>query len=124
MTTEAADVAEAEERSDEDGSAAPKAERQPVSFEFTTDGPAWKGIPVVNGRELFGVERIDVELDARNLPKVTMRLSVASGLKISAATAVACLDDGTVDALVSLGWTPPGDAVVTKPGQRAEITEA
>lgn len=82
-------------------------ERQPVSFEFTTDGPVWRGIPVVNGRELLGVERMDVELDARGLPKVTMRLSVASGFKVSAATAQACLDDGTRDALIALGWTPP-----------------
>ena len=110
MTTEAAGVAQAE--------------RELASFEFVTDGPVWRGIPVVNGREILSCERIDVELDASGLPKVTLRLNVRDGLKLGLATAAVLLDDGTRDALVSLGWTPPDDTAITEPApQRNEITE-
>ena len=98
---------------------------KPMSFEFTCDGPAWKGVPVVNGHQLLGVKSADVHLDARSFPEVTLTLDAGDLLKLGLGNAVIKLDEGTREALVSLGWTPPGDAAVTEPApRRNEITEA
>lgn len=88
---------------------APAVKREPMSFEFTCDGPAWKGVPVVNGHRILGASAIDVHLDASSLPEVTLRLSAADGVKLGFAPAMFALDEGTVQALISLGWTPPSD---------------
>jgi hypothetical protein len=88
---------------------AAKVEREPLSFEFSCDGPVWKGVPVVGGHKILSASRIDVSLDASGFPQVTMRLNVADSLKLGLSTAAVLLDDGTCDALVALGWTPPAD---------------
>ena len=90
-----------------DTAEAPAVEREPVTFEFTCDGPAWKGVPVVNGHRILSASAIDVHLDASGLPEVTLRLAAADGVKLGFGPAVFKLDDDTRQALISLGWTPP-----------------
>ena len=91
--------------------------RQLASFEFTCDGAASKGVPVVNGHKILSASQIDVHLDAESLPEVTLRLSASDAVKLGFAASVVKLDDGTCEALVSLGWTPP-------PGPAADGSDA
>lgn len=81
--------------------------REPVTFEFVTDGPACKGMPVVNGRNVMGATSVDVHLDANSFPVVTLSLWVTDLVKLGLGAAEVKLDEGTREALISLGWTPP-----------------
>lgn len=82
-------------------------EHDPASFEFVTDGPVWKGIPVVNGHKLMSVMSADIHLDGESLPEVTLRLFASDLVKLGLGAAEVRMDEGTREALVSLGWTPP-----------------
>jgi len=84
-------------------------EREPASFEFVTDGPVYKGTPVVNGHKLMTVMAADIHLDGNSFPEVTLRLHVGDLLKLGLGAAQVKVDSGTRDALISLGWTPPPD---------------
>lgn len=106
-------------------------EHDPASFEFVTDGPIWKGIPVVNGHKLMSVMSADVHLDGESLPEVTLRLFAGDLLKLGLGAAEVRMDEGTREALVSLGWTPPGEPALVAsypedwtPEQIAEFREA
>ena len=83
--------------------------RDPASFEFTSDGPAWKGTPVVNGHKLMSVMAADIHLDAQSFPEVTLKLFASDLVKLGLSAAQVKLDDGTREALISLGWTPPAE---------------
>jgi hypothetical protein len=108
---------EAEVRGDDEAAGAEPV-RQPASFEFACDGPVWKGIPVVNGHQVMSVTSADVHLDARSVPEVTLRLWAADAVKLGLGGADVKLDDGTREALVSLGWTPPDDGGTCACGSR------
>jgi hypothetical protein len=96
MTTDVAEAAPAE-----------KAAPDPMAFEFTSDGPGWRGTPVVNGRKLMGVVSVDAHIDAESLPSVVIRLCAADLVKLGFTEAGVMLDEETREALISLGWTPP-----------------
>lgn len=105
MTTEAADAA--------------KTERQPASFGYECKGPAYNGVPVVNGHRILNASRIDVHLDAKvPFPEVVMRLFIADAATLGFDPATIRMDDETRAALVSLGWTPPDDGKTCACGSR------
>lgn len=85
-------------------------EHDPASFEFVTDGPVWKGIPVVNGHKLMSVMSADIHLDGNSFPEVTLKLFASDLVKLGLGAAQVRMDEGTREALVSLGWTPPAEA--------------
>lgn len=84
--------------------------QDPMTFEFTSDGPGWRGTPVVNGHKVMSVQSADVHIDAESVSSVTLRLAAADLVKLGLGEADVMLDDETREALISLGWTPPGSA--------------
>lgn len=84
--------------------------RQPATFEF--DGrPYWSGVPVVNGHRILTAQSVDIHIGShREWPVVTLQLLAADMLKLLLAGVTVQVSDETRDALISLGWTPPGEA--------------
>lgn len=82
-------------------------ERERATFEFDCDGPIWRGVPVVNGHRILTTTDIDVHIDAKSIPVVTLRLVAADMLKLALGGAAVQFDDETREALLSLGWTAP-----------------
>ena len=84
-------------------------EQPPAVFEF--DG-AWPftGTPAVNGSRLTTVSSWDVHAAGDGIPVVTLTLVGAGALRLilGAGAAKAEVSDQTREALISLGWTPPG----------------
>ena len=80
--------------------------RELATFEFEGNGRRM-GIPVVNGHPLATVTEFTVHADARALTEVKLTLLAADAVKLNL-TGVVTVDDETREALVSLGWTPPG----------------
>lgn len=84
-------------------------EQAPAVFEF--DG-AWPftGTIVVNGCRLTTVSSWHVQAAPDGIPVVTLTLVGAGALKLilSSDAARAQVSDETREALISLGWTPPG----------------
>jgi hypothetical protein len=79
---------------------------------FAFDG-VWPftGTPTVNGHGLTTVSSFTVHADADGIPVVTLTLVGAGALKLVFGSAGARVDvsDETREALLSLGWTPPGN---------------
>jgi hypothetical protein len=79
-------------------------------FEF--DG-AWPftGTPTVSGHALTTVSSFTVRADPDGIPVVTLTLVGAGALKLVFGSGGARVDvsDETREALLSLGWTPPGN---------------
>lgn len=90
-------------------------ERERASFQFESTGPACRGIPVVNGHELMSVMAADVHLDAESLPVVTLKLFASDLVKLGLGATEVRMDEGTREALISLGWTPPGEPLPPEP---------
>jgi hypothetical protein len=82
---------------------------QPPVFEFDGMWP-FTGNPVVNGHPLTTVSSFDVRAAPDGIPVVTLTLVGAGALKLIFASGAATAEvaDETREALVSLGWTPPG----------------
>jgi len=83
----------------------PGAER--ATFEFS--GSPWRsGMPVVNGRPLGAVKSVDVRIRPDEIPVVTLGLDALDvRLALGGDVAVGVTDE-TREALISLGWAPPG----------------
>ena len=84
--------------------------RKPATFEFDARECGRLGIPVVNGHKLTTVSSWDVHAAADGIPVVTLTLVGAGALRLilGSDAARAEVSDETREALVSLGWTPPG----------------
>lgn len=78
---------------------------------FTFDG-AWPftGTPAVNGYQLAAVSSWDVHAAADGIPVVTLTLVGPGALRLLLASGAARVQvsDETREALISLGWAPPG----------------
>lgn len=85
------------------------ADTQPPVLEF--DG-AWPftGTVTVNGHKVTTVSSWDIHAAADGIPVVTLTLVGAGALKLilGSDAARAEVSDETREALISLGWTPPG----------------
>jgi hypothetical protein len=81
----------------------------PPVFEFTGQWP-FTGNPTVNGHALTTVSSWTVTAAPDGIPVVTLTLVGAGALKLmlGAGAARAEVSDATREALMSLGWTPPG----------------
>lgn len=80
-----------------------------ATFEFDGTPRPWSGVPVVNGHKILTVEKFTVEMEAQDIPHVTLWLISPDALKFSLGEAVVSVADETREALISLGWTPPAD---------------
>jgi hypothetical protein len=83
-------------------------EQAPV-FEFDGQWP-FTGTPSVNGHPVTTVSAFDVHAAPDGIPVVTLTLVGQGALKLVLASGAARVQvsDQTREALVSLGWTPPG----------------
>ena len=81
----------------------------PPVFEFDGSWP-FTGTPVINGHKLTTVSSWDVHAASDGIPVVTLTLVGAGALRLilGSDAARAEVSDETREALVSLGWTPPG----------------
>lgn len=93
--------------------------REKLAFGF--EGALWRGVPVVNGHRLHGVESFDVHVEAGEVPAVTVRLAALDDLRLMLGGALVSVGDETRAALVSLGWTPPAADVPA--GGETEIVD-
>ena len=82
---------------------------QPPVFEFDGSWP-FTSTPAVNGHKITTVSSWDVHAAADGIPVVTLTLVGAGALRLilGSDAARAEVSDETREALVSLGWTPPG----------------
>ena len=95
-----------------------KAVRDRATFEVDCDGPGYMATVTVNGHQLLSVMSADLHLDAERFPEVTLRLTAHDLVRLGLGAADVKLDDGTREALVSLGWTPPDDGGTCACGSR------
>jgi hypothetical protein len=79
-----------------------------ATFEWTCDG-VFVHAPVVNGHKVNFVTGLALDGVAGKHPTVTLRLLPVHALDVALSDALIVLDDETREALVSLGWTPPGE---------------
>jgi hypothetical protein len=86
------------------------AEPDPPAFSFEGAWP-FTGTPEVGGHPIATVTAFDVHAAPDGTPVVTLTLVGAGALKLvlGAGAARVQVSDETREALVSLGWTPPGN---------------
>jgi hypothetical protein len=82
-------------------------DEQAPAFGFTGSWP-FNGDVSVGGHPIGTVTSWTVTAPADGLPAVTLTLLAPTALALALAQADVTVDDRTRDALVSLGWTPPG----------------
>jgi hypothetical protein len=80
----------------------------PPAFTFSGGWP-FTGTPTVNGHALSTVTAFVVGAGPDSIPVVTLTLVGPEALKLvlDADAAKVQVDDGTREALISLGWQPP-----------------
>jgi hypothetical protein len=78
------------------------------AFEFAGGWP-FTGSPTVNGHELATATSFTVSAGPDSIPVVTLTLVGPEALRLvlDADAARVQVADGTREALISLGWTPP-----------------
>lgn len=78
------------------------------SFEYHGTPPQ-PGVPVINGHPCHSVTGFDAYVAVGELPAVTLTLIPADALSLVLDDpAIISVSDETREALISLGWTPPG----------------
>ncbi len=82
-------------------------DEQAPAFGFSGSWP-FAGEVAVGGHPIGTVTSWTVSAPADGLPAVTLTLLAPTALALALAQADVTVDDRTRDALVSLGWTPPG----------------
>ena len=60
------------------------------------------------GGHLLPCQSLTLELDAENMPALTVNLPVSDGVVVTLAQVNTGLGESTREALVAMGWTPPG----------------
>jgi hypothetical protein len=82
-------------------------DEQPAAFGFTGSWP-FDGEVTAGGYPLGTVTSWSVDAPADGLPVVRLVLLAPGALALALASAEVAVDDRTRDALISLGWSPPG----------------
>ena len=82
-------------------------DEQPPMFAFTGSWP-FAGEVTAGGHPIGTVISWTISAPADGLPSVTLTLLAPGALALALSAAEVVVDDRTRDALVSLGWTPPG----------------
>lgn len=82
-------------------------DEQAPAFGFTGSWP-FNGEVTAGGAPVGTVTSWTVSAPADGLPVVTLTLLAPGALALALKSAEVAVDDRTRDALISLGWSPPG----------------